>query len=178
MVDKERCKILDKACKLKELADRGVGGEMANAKRMLGEYQTKHKISDYELDNHKIQDTKQFKGYTPEQIIAMIAAELAYRGLTILANAAKSTLFNHLKMKDANSRFDKSKIIEIAWMYDFKNFTFKGYVEDTIYFDIQQTKTGATLYKSLAVTQDAVFSSVELAKEYCETNLLTLIKNR
>jgi hypothetical protein len=48
----ERTKILDKAKKLKELAVRGVGGEMQNAKTMLNSYMKKHNITDDELSGH------------------------------------------------------------------------------------------------------------------------------
>jgi hypothetical protein len=48
----ERTKILDKAKKLKELAVRGVGGEMRNAKTMLHSYMKKHNITDDELSGH------------------------------------------------------------------------------------------------------------------------------
>jgi len=48
----ERTKILDKAKKLKELAVRGVGGEMQNAKTMLDSYMKKHNITDDELSGH------------------------------------------------------------------------------------------------------------------------------
>ena len=48
----ERTKILDKAKKLKELAVRGVGGEMRNAKTMLDSYMKKHNITDDELSGH------------------------------------------------------------------------------------------------------------------------------
>lgn len=48
----ERTKILDKANKLKELAVRGVGGEMRNAKTMLDSYMKKHNITDDELSGH------------------------------------------------------------------------------------------------------------------------------
>ena len=40
-----RSKILEKAKKLKELADRGVGGEQDNAKDMLEKYMAKHNIT-------------------------------------------------------------------------------------------------------------------------------------
>ena len=40
----ERTKILDRAKKLKELADRGIDGEQVNAKDMLEKYMAKHNV--------------------------------------------------------------------------------------------------------------------------------------
>lgn len=49
-MSEDRNKILEKAKKLKELALRGVDGEMDNAKVMLENYMKKHNISEEELD--------------------------------------------------------------------------------------------------------------------------------
>ena len=49
----KRSEVLDKAKKLKALADRGVGGEMANAKVMFDKYKQKHSITEDELNEYK-----------------------------------------------------------------------------------------------------------------------------
>lgn len=49
----ERAKIIDRAKKLKELADRGVGGEKDNAKNMLDAHKAKYNITDQEISGHK-----------------------------------------------------------------------------------------------------------------------------
>jgi len=56
-----RTEQLDKAKKLRELARRGVGGEMENAKRMLIQFKTKYNITDADLDGHSYSAT--FKKY-------------------------------------------------------------------------------------------------------------------
>lgn len=50
MIDEEREKIIEKALKLRELANRGVGGEKENAVRMLSNYREKHSITDDEMN--------------------------------------------------------------------------------------------------------------------------------
>lgn len=44
---------LDKAKKLRELARRGVGGEMENAKAMLEKFKLKYNITEADMDGHK-----------------------------------------------------------------------------------------------------------------------------
>lgn len=173
-MDKAREKILDRASKLKELADRGVGGEMDNAKRFLVEYKLKYNISDSELNSHRIKDTRQFNGFSAEQILDQIFKELISQGLSILANAFKNAFYNDRKMKDAKARFSQTQIGQIKWKHDTKNFTYKGYVEDTIHYDIQETKKGATLYKSGGIQITKNFASVELAKSFCEECFINL----
>jgi hypothetical protein len=63
----ERNKILDKAKKLKELADRGIGGEKDNAKVMLEKWMLKHNITMNELEGHTINDTV-YGNMTDEQL--------------------------------------------------------------------------------------------------------------
>jgi len=50
-MDEEREKIIEKALKLRELANRGVGGEKQNAIRFLETYKTKHNLTDEELNS-------------------------------------------------------------------------------------------------------------------------------
>jgi hypothetical protein len=50
VIDEEREKIIEKALKLRELANRGVGGEKSNAIRMLSDYKEKHSITDEDMN--------------------------------------------------------------------------------------------------------------------------------
>lgn len=59
-MSEDRNKILEKAKKLKELALRGVDGEMDNAKVMLENYMKKHNISEEELDGFNKTYSSQF----------------------------------------------------------------------------------------------------------------------
>jgi hypothetical protein len=49
-MDDEREKIIEKALKLRELANRGIGGEKDNAITMLKSYREKHSITDDEMN--------------------------------------------------------------------------------------------------------------------------------
>jgi hypothetical protein len=49
-VNEDREKIIEKALKLRELANRGVGGEKQNAIRMLAAHREKHSITDSEMN--------------------------------------------------------------------------------------------------------------------------------
>jgi len=167
-MDKEREKILDKGRKLKELADRGVGGEKDTAVRFLSIYKEKHNISDSELEAHKIKDETIFRGFTAEQIIEQFAQELMAKGLSIMANATRSTMSTAFKLQNIKRKFDtKPEKVIVEWKHDPNNYTFKGYVDRILYFDIQQTKNGATLYQSRAIHENKDFKSVEEAKAFC-----------
>lgn len=167
-MDKEREKILDKARKLKELSDRGIGGEKENATKFLLMYKEKHNISDTELETHQIKDESIFRGFTAEQIIEQVAEELIAKGLSIMANATRSTMSSIFKLQNIKRKFDtKSEKVLVEWKHDANNYTFKGYVENILYFDIQQTKNGATLYRSRAIHEDKDFKSVDEAKSFC-----------
>ncbi len=54
-VDRER--IIEKALKLRELANRGVGGEKTNAINMLKSFKEKHEITDAEMGSFVIYET-------------------------------------------------------------------------------------------------------------------------
>ena len=69
-MDKDRGKILETAKKIKALAERGIGGEMGNAKVMLAEYMKKHNISESELEDFK--GTVNYATLTDEQFMAEI----------------------------------------------------------------------------------------------------------
>ena len=173
----ERKKILDKAKKLKELADRGVGGEKDNAIRMLTAYMEKHGISDTELTGHKLDDNT-FKGYTKEQIYAMFEAELNMRGLFVVAKGVVNIMKNGDKLQQLKNKIaDKQK--NIRWEFNQNNFSYAGYVGSENLFDLQQTSDGALLYRTgkSKLEKEIPFKSVDEAKNYCEQIKSEVINN-
>jgi len=82
----ERSKIIDKAKKLKELADRGVGGEKENAKRMYDAYKKKHNITDEEVEGHNYTDDfiNQIKNMSDSEILELIGKGLIILGVGLL----------------------------------------------------------------------------------------------
>jgi hypothetical protein len=82
-MSQERNKILDKAKKLKELSERGVGGEKENAKIMLDKYIIKHDIKDSELINHNSSNLK-YNDLTDEQFLELIIMEFIPIGFASL----------------------------------------------------------------------------------------------
>ena len=78
-----RKKILDKAKKLKELAERGVGGEKENAKAMLEKYMFKHKISDAEMYSYE-STSSDYSKMTDEQFLKIIIIEFIPIGISAL----------------------------------------------------------------------------------------------
>lgn len=54
-----QAQIIDKAKKLKELAERGIDGEKDTAKRMYGVYKEKHNLTDAQVMGHSY--TESFK---------------------------------------------------------------------------------------------------------------------
>src|ERR1035437_8673668 len=163
-----RNKILDKAKKLKELADRGIDGEKDTAIRMLNAYKKKHKILDIELTDHKI-DESTFRGYTKEQIYAMMAEELKMQGMYVAAKGYYNLMKNQEKIQQFRTvASNKQKLIR--WEYNEKNFSFSGHIGSRSFFDIQQTRSGAMLYRAglEKLKKELSFKSVDEAKAYCE----------
>ena len=78
-----RKKILDKAKKLKELAERGVGGEKENAKSMLEKYMIKHEISDEEIYSYE-PSSDDYSKMTDEQFIQLIIIEFIPVGISAI----------------------------------------------------------------------------------------------
>jgi len=164
----ERKKILDKAKKLKELADRGIGGEKDNAIRMLSAYRENHNITDNELNGHKLDDNT-FKGYTKEQIYAMFTEELNMRGLFIVAKGYLNLMKNNDKLQELKNKISE-KQKNIRWEYNEDDFCYIGHVGSENLFDIQVTSDGASLYRTGKVNLDKEikFKSVREAKHYCQ----------
>ncbi len=80
----DRKKILDKAKKLKELADRGVGGEQTNAKDFLSKYMLKHSLTIDEITAHDMSD--EYKNMPAEQFVNLMLFEFAIFGIEFLSN--------------------------------------------------------------------------------------------
>lgn len=76
-----RAKILDKAKKLKALADRGVDGEMESAKNMLTKYMEKHNITLKEIENHKFSVDSIFSGMSDSEFLNEIGKDLLVFGI-------------------------------------------------------------------------------------------------
>lgn len=74
----ERGKIIAKALKLRELRDRGVDGEQANAKTMFEKYVAKHDIKDSELNDFKYSgsDYEQYVNMSDDEFFNEILREL------------------------------------------------------------------------------------------------------
>ena len=172
----ERQKILDRAKKLKELADRGIGGEKVNAEKMLIIYKEKHKISDNELNAHKL-DKEVFKGYTMQQMYSMMAEELKMEGYYLMAAGVVGLLENLLQVQDLKTKYAERNAIR--WEYNPDAYSYKGFVGSDYLFDIQQTRTGAILYKSgrKQLKKELAFNNVEEAQEYCERIKLDVIQS-
>lgn len=166
MNTEERIKILDKAKKLKALADRGVGGEKENAYRMLGLYMKKHNITENELKFHRNNEDT-FKGLTKEEIYQQFEEEMNMKGMFVWGKGMANMMRNRDKLQQFKSKI--SKPVEIEWRENEQNFTVKGYVNGYMIFDIQKTKNGAVLYPTQKLTTEMEFDSVEKAKEYCDS---------
>jgi len=82
-MSENRSKILDKAKKLKELADRGVGGEQDNAKDMLEKYMLKHSIDINEIQGHTTSNST-YSNMTDEQFYKEMLTEFISLGLGVL----------------------------------------------------------------------------------------------
>ncbi len=169
-MDKERSEILDKAKKLEALAKRGIGGEKENAFRMLGLYMKKHNITENELKFHR-QNEETFKGLTKEEIYKQFEEEMNLKGMPIFGKGMSSVMRNRDKMMTQFKGREKPKPVEIEWRENEKDFTIKGFINGVMIFDIQLTKSGATLYPSmkLELQENMEFNSLEEAKQYCDS---------
>ena len=78
-----REKIIDKAKKLRELADRGVGGEQENARRMLETHKEKYNITDQEIDGHTYSSDFYFENMNPEDILNWILSDKEFENQLI-----------------------------------------------------------------------------------------------
>lgn len=95
----ERTKILDKAKKLKELADRGVGGEQDNAKDMLEKYMAKHNISFAEIGGHSISGSI-YANMSQEDFYKEMVSDLIIVGLDLFFTKINSSKSKFTKERD------------------------------------------------------------------------------
>lgn len=98
-MSKERTKILDKAKKLKELADRGYEGEKDNAKDFLEKYIKKHNIDMSELEGHTIKNSV-YGSMTDEQFYKEMLTEFLALGLGVLFSKIFKVNFDSVKHFD------------------------------------------------------------------------------
>jgi hypothetical protein len=79
----ERSKILDKAKKIKELADRGVDGEQNSAKDMLARYMEKHNLTIEEIEGHSSSNSS-YANMSDEQFMREVLNEFLVLGIGYL----------------------------------------------------------------------------------------------
>lgn len=105
-MSEERHKIIDKAKKLKELADRGVGGEKENAKRMYEAYKKKHKLTDDDVKGHEYSEDfrKEFANMTDEQILEVIGKGLIILGVGLLFSFLADMVSSPITPKEREKR--------------------------------------------------------------------------
>lgn len=117
-MSEERKKILDKAKKLKELADRGVGGEKENAKTMLDSFMSKHDIKLNEIISHNYKGSK-YKYMSDEQFLKEMATEFLLIGIgyifsklikqeTVFTNGQAFNVFQKKYIEAVDERIKKN----------------------------------------------------------------------
>lgn len=100
MID-ERAKIIDKAKKLKELAERGIDGEKETAQRMYDAYKKKHKLTDEDINGHKYTDDfiNEFSKMSDQELLEFIGKSLIMLGVGLIFS-----FLSDLTDDDKNSR--------------------------------------------------------------------------
>ena len=132
-VDIEREKIIEKAIKLRELANRGVGGEKENAIRMLKNHREKHNITDEELEESSHKGTMWYDKIPKEERTTKFA-QWFKRSIAFDNRTIKPVVFFHKsRTTEMFSVFDHNKGIKYM---DKDNYGFcfvheedKGYIE-------------------------------------------------
>ena len=105
---KERSEILDKAKKLKELADRGVDGEQSSAKAMLEKYMLKHNISLDEIQGYNSKSSFYGK-MSDEEFMKVMFSEFLALGLGVLFSKLFKLNYNSEKhFNDLSDRYTKA----------------------------------------------------------------------
>lgn len=66
-MDEERERIIEKALKIRELANRGIDGEKASAIERLKDYKDKHSITDEELNSFRSVDNEWWRNLSKEE---------------------------------------------------------------------------------------------------------------
>jgi hypothetical protein len=107
-MNQERNKILDKAKKLKELADRGIGGEKENAKVMLEKYMLKHNITMNEIQGHTINDSS-YGNMSDEEFYKVMLSEIIALGVGFVFSKVMKLNFNTEKhFNDLSDKYTKA----------------------------------------------------------------------
>ena len=105
----DREKLIEKALKLKALADRGVGGEMSNAIRMFENYKLKHGITDDELEDAS-SDKNSWYDKIPREERKSKFAQWFKRSVTFDGRKMKPIVFFHKsRTVEQFTEFDYSK---------------------------------------------------------------------
>lgn len=110
-MSEERAKIIDKAKKLKELADRGVGGEKENAKRMYEAYKKKHNLTDEDVKGHEYTEDfkKNFSKMTDEELLEVIGKGLIILGVGLLFSFLSNIVGDGSKKSRAKRNSENAK---------------------------------------------------------------------
>jgi hypothetical protein len=110
-MSEERYKILDKAKKLKELADRGIDGEMTNAKDMLEKYMKKHNITMDEISSHNYSSNTAYSKMSDEQFLKEMLADALAVGIglifTSIFNKSKFDSVSQKSLNELNQKYGK-----------------------------------------------------------------------
>lgn len=101
-----RTKQIEKAKKLKALAERGIGGEKTNAQRMYDDYCARFNISEEEVINCQIGKDSAYANMSDDDFIAEMLGETfalsvgvimaSFFGTNSLKRASKQMFSNHL----------------------------------------------------------------------------------
>lgn len=83
-MSEDRNKILSRGKKLYELATRGIGGEMENAKVMLGAYMKKHNLTEDELKSYSQPPNYDLSNMSDEDFMKEMLKELIPVGLAVI----------------------------------------------------------------------------------------------
>jgi len=141
-MDEEREKLIEKALKLRELANRGVGGEKQNAIRFLESHKTKHNITDEEL-NSFISFGDSWYDSIPKEERATGFARWFKRSIAYDYEKNAPIVFYHRSRTDERfSEFDETKGVKM-----YENSTLAGFhfsnKEDTAHFHyVRNTNLG------------------------------------
>jgi len=131
-MDDEREKIIEKALKIRELANRGIDGEKSSAIEHLKSYKEKHNITDAELNSFRSVDNEWWKNLSKEERGGKFAvwfknSVTIYRGQPII-------FFHKSRTKEMFYEFDHNKGIKYYeensnYGFNFVNSEDKRYVE-------------------------------------------------
>lgn len=137
-----REEILDKAKKIKALAEQGVSGEQANARKMLDNIMKKYSISDEDLDDDK--ETVFFmiiKGHKCVDLFKQIAVlychtqKFLYLGNNTNAVKKVRSMTTGYRPKGANMAVvcTKAQFLELQYLYNMLQDSFNMHVEGLFY---------------------------------------------